>query len=253
VRIYIPTYRRVNAQHTYYALPPGWQARTTFVVDAQDALAMIDYGYASGLLCIVPDSAGVTSIAKKRAWLLSTVEDEPIVMLDDDLRFAVRDGAGGRLVDASPEIVGAYLFALETSLQLYVHAGFSARQGNNHLPGGWVTNTRMMYVLGYQPHAVRKHCELGRIETREDMDITLQLLRKGFPNAVCADICVDQKYNAPGGASGQRTMAASDADAELLAALHPGFVKVVQRAYASSVPRKEVVVQWKKAFESSGV
>jgi hypothetical protein len=42
-------------------------------------------------------------------------------------------------------------------------------------------------------------------------------------------------------------VAKSDAEAEKLAALHPGLVKVVQKDY-KGVPRKEVIVQWKKAL-----
>jgi len=105
--------------------------------------------------------------------------------------------------------------------------------------------------LGYNVPIVKRECELGRIETREDMDYTLQLLRKGFPNIVFFNLCVDQKYNSPGGASLERTVESSNADAEKLATLHPGFVRITEKKYKSSLPRKEVVCSWKKAFKSA--
>jgi hypothetical protein len=108
----------------------------------------------------------------------------------------------------------------------------------------------MCYSLGYYLPVVVKECELGRIETREDMDITLQLLRKGHPNAIWTTTVNDQrKFDAPGGATNERTMESSNADAYKLASLHPGYVTVVSKDYKASVPRMEVICQWKKALE----
>jgi hypothetical protein len=111
----------------------------------------------------------------------------------------------------------------------------------------------MMYCLGYRPEILRRVCELGRIEHREDMDYTLQLLRAGYPNRVNYRLAVGQKaYNAKGGASLERTMEASNADAEKLAELHPGLVRVAEKNYKQSIKRKEVVCSWKKAAKEGG-
>jgi hypothetical protein len=107
----------------------------------------------------------------------------------------------------------------------------------------------MMYSLGYYLPIVVKECELGRIETREDMDVTLQLLRKGYPNAVWHTTVNDQKFNAPGGCTNERTIEHSNADAYKLAQLHPGYVSTIERLYKVSVPRVEVVCQWQKALQ----
>ena len=115
----------------------------------------------------------------------------------------------------------------------------------------------MMYVLGYNTKELRSlsdagRIHLGRIENREDMDLTLQLLKLGLPNQVRFDIAADQMtgFGAKGGCSVQRTIEAADADAELLASLHPGLVGLVEKTYKGlSVTRKEVVVQWKRAYE----
>jgi hypothetical protein len=113
------------------------------------------------------------------------------------------------------------------------------------------TPDRMMLALGYYLPVVMREAELGRIETREDMDVALQLLRRGHPNAVCHTFVVGQEgagYAASGGCTGQRTTEASNRDAHRLAELHPGYVRVVERDYKSSVPRAEVVCSWAKAL-----
>lgn len=259
MEIIIPTYRRTGNQHSYNALGPKWRDKVTFVTDQKDADFMRSMSkFKDARFTIVPEE--IQTIAQKRAWILKTAQCESLVMLDDDLRFAVRKYPCGyepgieesnfKLVAADCNQVDFFFDELEVKLKSYVHAGFSARQGNNRKPPGWEKNTRMMYVLGYQPEAVRQHCELGRIETREDFDYTLQLFKKGFENIICNEICTDQKYNAPGGASLERTKERSDEDAEKLAALHPGLVKVVYKDYAGSVKRKEVIVQWKKALRT---
>lgn len=257
MRIIIPTYRRVNAQLTFWDLPQCWRARTTFVVDERDAKSLrFRWPRLEGngtRIEVVPGC--VETIAQKRAWILETTPHERIVMMDDDLRFAVRKETFGGddvgLVKAGHQEIDHFLCLLNEKLHEVPHAGFSARQGNNRLPPGWRGPARMMYVLGYHVPTVRKHCELGRIETREDFDYALQLLRAGFNNAVTSSICVDQKYNAAGGASTERSVERSNADADRLAELHPGLVKVVEKPYKTSLPRREVVVQWKKAFEDS--
>lgn len=246
LHVLIPTYRRAE-QRTYQALPPAWQDRTTFVVDPQDE-AVLERTVQRGYILVHPPE--ITTIAQKRAWLLRTFPAEHIVMLDDDLTFHIRQSPeDAQLSPATPEEVGVGLQALLQQLQTgYVHAGFSPRQNNNTRPAGWIENTRMMYVLGYHVPTVQAECELGRIEHREDIDLTLQLLQKGYKNAVLTTLCVDQRYNNPGGASVHRTMEASNADAERLAELFPGLVKVVERAYKGSVPRKEVICYWQKAY-----
>jgi hypothetical protein len=82
------------------------------------------------------------------------------------------------------------------------------------------------------------------------MDLTLQLLRKGYPNAVWHTTVNDQRrFDAPGGATNERTLVRSNADAHKLAQLHPGYVSITEKTYKASVPRVEVICQWKKALE----
>lgn len=194
------------------------------------------------------------NIGEKRAWVMRWAQEQgfdKLCMLDDDLRFQARrfGQRGFRLAPASPMEVDAAFDALSGVLgERMPHAGYGNRNGNNRQPvGGWHVG-RMMYVLGYHVPTVMEHAEWGRVRVREDIDITLQLLRAGFPNGVNHDFVVDPgKYGADGGCSDERTVASSDEDALLLARLHPGLVRVVDRSYRDT-PRKEVVCSWRKAL-----
>lgn len=248
LRIVIPTYRRSDHQVTFSHIPTKWHGRTTFVVDEHDRRRMEPiFGHTAAEYLVVPPE--VTTIAAKRAWIISQTQWNKVLMLDDDLRFCSRRTGSG-LPTALTEEVHDVLCAVEDKLDTVVHCGISSRQGNNHFDEGWNPIKRMMYALGWRTDTMREVCELGRINTREDFDYTLQLLRRGFPNEVYGYICVDQRYDKDGGCKAEgRTVERSNADAELLARLHPGLVKIKEKAYKTSVPRKEVVVQWARAYE----
>lgn len=250
MRIVIPTYGRVGAQVTYGNLPAKWKAKTDFYVNQKDGDKLVAYGIAreGSQIFVVPED--IKTIAQKRAYILRTTAHEKILMMDDDLRpFNRRDGNGTKLFQSTEDEIMQAFTDIETLLDTFRHVGISPRQGNNNLEGPLEANTRMVYALGYHVPTIVKECELGRIEHREDMDYTLQLLRKGYENRVLVNFCLDQKYNAAGGASLERTMDASNADAKRLAELHPGLVRVVEKQYKASVPRLEVVCSWKKALE----
>jgi hypothetical protein len=251
MRIIIPTRGRTNQQITLQSLPGEWRKRTTIVCPKIEAFKL---GGLDERLEIVAQPDPDWTIAQKRKWIMeewSRRGHEKILMLDDDLCFATRISESDfRLREIRGEELSAEIQRLEDKLgPEFPHVGFGPRQGNNNQKAGWQTPSRMMYSLGYYLPIVVKKCELGRIETREDMDLTLQLLRKGYPNAVWHTTVNDQrKFNAPGGATNERTIERSNADAHELARLHTGYVSVAAKAYKASVPRKEVICRWQKAL-----
>jgi len=200
----------------------------------------------------------ITTIAAKREWIMQHFHEqgeEKIIMLDDDLKFYVRrDDVPDRLRNATHGDMIYWFGELEKRLTPETpHAGFGPRQGNDKQDAGWQSPGRMMFCLGYHLPTVLANVELGRVRFREDMDVTLQLLEKGYPDLVCHTFVNGQetgKYGAEGGCSDERDVDSSNAEAEKLAALHPGLVKVVEKSYAISVPRKEVICYWQKALQS---
>jgi hypothetical protein len=251
MQIIIPTRGRINQQLTLRSLPDEWRKCTTLVCPKLEALRLrlLD----EQVEIVVQPDANWT-IAQKRKWILLEwyrAGYDKIVMFDDDLTFATRKAEGDTgLRPIAGDELGAEIQRLEEKLgPEYPHVGFGPRLMNNQMAAGWKSPSRMMYSLCYYLPIVVRECELGRIETREDMDLTLQLLRKGYPNAVWnATVNEQSQYDAPGGATDERTIARSNADAHRLAELHPGYVRVQNKDYTTSVPRKEVVCYWARAL-----
>lgn len=253
--IVIPSYRRMNRIATLEYIPRKFFNQTYVVIDDEDYKKV-----SSERGPIFHVHPGSMTIAQKRAYIIRTMAEAGfarILMLDDDLRFSVRiNDQTTSLRQASLDDMELYIVKMQNELKIVRHSGWSARQGNNNLKAGMHEACRMMYVLGYDVQEIVRlekagHIQLGRIETREDMELTLQLLKLGIVNTINADIAADQVggYAAKGGCSSERTVESSNADAEKLAELHPGFVRVVEKSYKGSIPRKEVVVAWKKAYK----
>jgi hypothetical protein len=251
MRIIIPTRGRTRRQLTLQQLPGELRKQTTLVCPKREVSELYRL-YKDVVILVQPDPNW--TIARKRAWIMRTWLEagyDKIIMLDDDLRFATRIRENDTRLRSirGEELIPEFERLAGKLGREYPHVGFGPRQGNNNLKEvGWQTPARMMYSLGYYLPIVVRECELGRIETREDMDITLQLLRKGYPNAVWHTTVNDQRKNAPGGAANECTIERSNADAYKLAGLHPGYVDVRDKPYKKSVPRKEVVCQWQKAL-----
>jgi hypothetical protein len=248
MRIIIPTRGRTEKQLTLSFLPPELRKRTSLVCPKREA---------SGLFRLYPDVHEIViepypnmKIAQKREWIVQTWSDygyAKILMLDDDLRFYTRISAddwhlqeiwGDKLIEPFQRIDD------KLSPQC-PHVGLGQRQGNNWLTEvGWKSPAKQVCTLGYYLPVV-KECRWDLVELRSDICVTLQLLLKGFPNAIWTETVVNQEYDAPGGCNIYRTVEMSDTEACKLAKLFPDYVSVEQRKYG----RLEVTVQWKKAFE----
>jgi hypothetical protein len=252
LQIIIPTRGRTNQQLTLQSLPRELRQRTTIVCPKKEAVRL-SYLYEDVEIVVQPDPNW--TIAKKREWIAQEwmrAGYDKIMMMDDDLLFATRVSPTERHLRAikGDALIPEFKRIEEKLGPEFPHVGFGQRQGNHLLPAGWKSPARMIYALAYYLPIVTKECEFDLVAIREDMCISLQLLLKGYPNAIWPKTVVDQRgYNAPGGASDERTVEISNQEARKLAELFPGYVSVVQRDYKASVRRLEVAVQWKRALE----
>jgi hypothetical protein len=254
MQIIIPTRGRADQQLTLQSLPRKWLKRTWLVCPKQESVRLFHlYG---DHVEIVAEPRPDMKIAQVREWTVKECYrggDNKILMLDDDLTFFTRKSANGTgLRKIQGEELGAEIQRLEDKLgPEFPHVGFGERLHNDKIEtAGWKTPARMMYVLGYYLPIVAKVCRFDLVELREDECVTLQLLLKGHPNAVLTEtVANNRETDGPGGCNTYRTDEMFDDEAEKFAKQHPGYVSVVQRDYKTSGPRKEVVVQWKKALE----
>jgi len=273
--IYIHSSGRFNpAEHktlkslssgSFSKLPKSVSKNVRLVIQAAEVCKYFDVISTFGVDCI-PLPEDIRTLSPTRQWLL---ENHPeavgkyITFLDDDLLFFSRreDDPTKFLMLGGAGVMYA-LHTLENRLKKtgYIHGGLLAREGGNRFLDGDKTCMRMMRVLTYKYAEVLKEgARFDRVPSKQDFDMTLQLLRAGYPNLVIADF-VQGQYgagcsNAPGGCSVYRTADMNEKSGYDLARLHPGFVKVVEKSSKTSwggERRVDVNVQWKKAYGTGG-
>lgn len=248
MKLYIPTRARVGRQVTVRSLPVFLHKHVVLVCP-KDEVKQHKKDFPNIQVVAQPDS--VTNIAEKRHWMFLHAKKtgvQKMVQLDDDLGFYARGPKGLIKEYATDKVIEELFQWVEDQLDEFAHVGVSSRMGNNRVEEAEKRTSRMMHCFAHHVPTVFSHVKFNRVLLREDFDYTLQLLRAGYDNIVKYDVCVAPgSYGAKGGCADERTVQKSDEEAEKLAALHPGLVKVVQKDYLG-VPRKEVVVQWKKAL-----
>jgi len=196
-------------------------------------------------------------IGETRRWITRRLfKDKKVAMFDDDLYFFKRpDMLSPKLVSCGPMDVRAMLLNMSILLDDYPMVGISARQGNNNETRPVVYNTRSMNAYGFDLRLLdHEGVKFGRMPLMEDFDITLQLLRKGFSNAVLYNFCWNQRgSNAEGGCSTYRTAKMQAEAAYRLQEFHPDYVKIVTKEAKSTWKgmrkRVDVRISWQKAAQ----
>ena len=144
--------------------------------------------------------------------------------------------------------------AIRSQLADHAHVGVLSREGGNRIMEEVVYNTRMSRILCYhRPTLIEQGIRFDRLIAMEDFDVTLQLLIKGYPNAVLCNWVHNQTggSNSPGGCSVYRTLEVQAECARKFHDLFPKYVTVVQKdtkgAWGGGT-RTDVRMQWKRAF-----
>lgn len=255
--VIIPTYGRAEGQPTLNAL---WDAGipVTLVVQAREERLYDFHANKKDVdLYVLPPH--ITTIAPTRQHILEHVgKFNAFVMVDDDLTFYHRrEDDLEKLRDITPnELRQAFVRMAEVlNAGRYAHVGFAAREGANRNTAIGVENTRIMRVLGYRRDVLNEEViRFDEMEVMEDFHVALQLLKAGYPNLVLNWYAHNQAGSgAEGGCSHFRTPELHAANAERLAEFHAPFVRVVEKTTKGAWgggTRKDVQIQWKKAFGS---
>jgi hypothetical protein len=255
--IAIPSAGRATEQQqrTLNALKTAGHNPTLFV-PRHEALAYVDIH----LNTIILDEIGIGPTRQAILDFSLTINSESVLMLDDDLEFFVRrKDDPTKLQKATPAQLRAMVKRAGSLLNKYAHIGVATREGANRSINPLHFNVRLLRALGYRADVLkRERVTFDRLPVMEDFDVALQLLRLGYPSAQINDYLQDQPgSNVEGGCSTYRSANMQARAARGLAKLHPNFVTVVEKPVPKSggwfdVPRLDVRVAWKKAFESSG-
>lgn len=250
--IYIVTHGRHDRQITFNSLPPDIQERTKTVIQASEyhKWSGRDVQYKS--ILVLPDH--IKDIASTREYLIN-MTDGKIVMLDDDMVFAIRrKDDPTKFLEATPHDITTMFKDIEYRLDMYAHVGVSHREGANRNIETYLENNRYMRILAYHCAVLKEvGVKFGRVPVMEDFDINLQLLRKAMPSKIINWIVHNQGgSNTAGGCSGFRTLEVQEQAANKMAELHPGFVKtrkVKTKTSWGGQERTDVTIYWKKAFK----
>lgn len=253
MEIYIPTRGRSHLQRSYDNLPPSLQAITKLVVDANEEK---DYKERFDNVVALPKK--VKGIASIRQHILENATDKHVIMLDDDLVFQIK--RGDKILRSSNAEINRAFKLMEKWLNIgFAHTSMAIRSIAHTKDIQYMDNTRMMHVLCYDVEKVLgAGCSFTKGVTKDfsmdDFHMTLQLLRKGFPNRVSYNYATSPSVsNSKGGASLWRTLESHNKSAMQLKKSHGDFVAVKEKCNWQGMDgtRYDVIVQWKKAFNSS--
>lgn len=148
-------------------------------------------------------------------------------------------------------------------LDQYMQVGFSARGGNNHVEEDTKEVGRAYTTYGLRTDWMLKegirfdgmYQKNPNIKLYEDYWITLSMLTKGFKNAIIYNYFFNYLHNSEGGNSTFRNQELQEQAANELKKYFPQFVDVVEKEGSwgkmGMENRKEVRIQWQKAYQSS--
>ena len=250
MHIYIPTMQRPRLQYTLSELKDESPYPITLVIPEQE---LQDYTGAHSSLMTVP--ADVRGIAATRQFIMEQAEDEHVLMMDDDLTFAVRrNDDPTRFRPWMKGEMRGMLMAVETMMGLYAHVGIATREGGNRNTAPLMTCSSAPRVIGYQRSIFfKEEVDFRNSTVMDDFEATLHLLTRGYANGILNTFVQNQKGSGTaGGASTYRTMQMHAAAAAKLQSRYPAFVKTVQKTTKTAwggATRTDVIIQWKKALE----
>ena len=259
MEILICTHGRVNRQLTYDSLPYDVQKDVKFVIQEREVDAWrLKYPLYERYLVLLPDE--VRDLPSTREWIQHNMGPK-VCMMDDDLVFSVRRyDEPTKFRPPTEEDMVSMFEEIEYQLDHYAHVGVSHREGANRNIGRYVIINRMMRVLAYRTDIVVKEGVISnRTPDIEDFDVTLQLLRKGYPNCILNNWVHNQGgSDQSGGCSEYRTPQTHDRDVRIFAEHHKDFVSVVKKVTKDkwcadeNGERTDVRIAWKKAYASAG-
>ncbi len=269
MKVYIPTYKRLNRQPTLEALSAAGVA-SVLVVRPEEAPGASQLAhkvntsaYRAGYtlpteeLCtvmVLPDH--VSNIGQTRQCIVDQCKEDKLIMMDDDLAFACRYKRTDNPLYLSPcDSLDVFNMVqwMWNSLGTHALVGISAREGNNRKEGKLEHNARMMRAWGLRTDEFKKiNARFDSMSCMEDFDVILTFLTNGYSNIINNEYTTNQAgSNVEGGCSTYRTIDVQAEAAHALAAKYPGIVKAVQKETKGSWGggiRTDVNIQWKKAY-----
>lgn len=247
--VYIPTYNRDRLPSVENMRGTRILERTALVVHPDEVDRYAHHGV-QVISCPVQGDLGTV-----RQWLLERHRGRKMVQMDDDLKFAVRRlDNPKKFVPATAEDVDVMFDRVFELLDDVPLVGVRQRGGANNSVPPFEIAVRQCMFHGIDVDVARKEGFNYKPIVFEDFDYTLQVLTRGYQNAVLTTHTIDQgESNAPGGVAAYRDNTRMEQDAADLALEYSDFVKVVRKPGWRGLDgeRTDVTIQWKKALSSA--
>lgn len=267
MKLFIPTYARVDRQITFDGLPDKWKDNTFLIATKEEAKLLRDKGYPA-LECPV-QGQGLPLV---RNWIMHKMEGKgKYGVLDDDLyefvytaRPSERENyrlvntpiTGVRVEPGFEDHFDKFIEWVEDKLDECVTCAaqttwippfeeddkYCFRQSGNHFYNG---DTFPANLIDH----TKVHCA-------EDFYAILTLLTNGYQNCVSMRWRVRPSNTADaGGCSTYRDIEMHNSDMEKLKELFPDFVTLKEKTAKvgewGGKPKLAANIQWKKAYASS--
>lgn len=249
-RIYIPTKGRVDRQITLEYLPTFLPVTLVCPPKEKKELAARTVNKKVEIITCSDEM----TIAEKRAWITKRAKEDYIFMMDDDLRLYVNDhGSRFSAKEATVQALNFWEYVFPLLRQRYDAVSF----GTTFFPvedGGTRENYHMGYAFGFRREVAMRVIKWNRVDSYEDIDYTLQLLRAGIRIGVTYAMMVEQrKAMAPGGCTEERSADTIDHDMKRLIELHPGIVSYKPLSDTAKHMASNIRVAWRKAAQEGGM
>jgi hypothetical protein len=214
-RIYIPTYKRHDKQIFYNSLPEQYKKIVIFVIQKQEEHLFTDKN-----ILVVDNNIG---IAKTREIIHRTgaKREERYLMVDDDITLMRRNakyyGRPSNMKTVKrPLTLNDWYDMLDTLDKCHKDNICCGLKLGSILPkfdkpifynGGIFC---IVSVDGKQLKNVIDELDFNYVVIDEDVNFNLELLTRGYSNAVLDEFCYMQKFNAKGGVNNIRTQKLAD-------------------------------------------
>ena len=256
--IVIPTLGRMDSQRTYDLLPPKYQKITRFIVQDHEFDEM-NSRY-PGKVDRLPKH--IDNISETREWIYNNYKDYVYWSFDDDLRF-IKKWPTGELNEKGNTQWTSRRFNEQDFDDLFKWASdcieqgyaFGAAQCATVIPNiiryPTVDSARTLGNAWWNGPSLPDDLIWNRTPLSEDLDLTLQLLTRGYNNQVNTDLTIHPGTQKTGGCFTYRTLEKHNESNLKLVELWPEFVKRNDKELENGMIQNNVMIYHKRAYQSS--
>ena len=263
LKIIITTFMREDNQRAVFQIPKALH-ENVYVFTREDRVSQLRPHIPDDIR-IIPNPIDIDGIADIRQRCIDNpaVGKGKVWFIDDLATFGWRNEELKQFNGMEEEEWLRMYALVDDMLNEYMQVGFSARGGNNHVEEDIKEVGRAYATYGLRTDWMERegirfdgmYQQNKNIKLYEDYWITLLMLTKGFKNAIIYKYFFNYNHNSAGGNSTFRNQELQEQAAYELQRYFPQFVDVVEKEGAwgkmGMENRKEVRIQWKKAYESS--